>query len=607
MSDQSRNPISTCKTGKPFTFPPAYSPAQFLYGNQGPWPSAPDESKPCSVAPEVIAPPDVNELEYCFSENASPYIPCDEMCDWFKNLQLYYDTNAPDFVSNAIDYCATTLGKLPPGELKKVLLSAVVIKAMFEGYPDDKTWKGEFDEAFALLSDSSEGPYPALDDALFTNLIAHGLFSKLLCRPDKPDYDLFKGFQWDDTREYWKNDATHMRVVQTPNEGEYLAPAIVLLSRPKSPIDNYDFRVEAIALFGQAEGPGKTYNQQADIFSPADGNAWQLAKYFALQGVLVRINLIDHPMVHFPSDAINAITKTALPKSNLVLQLLLPHFRLSLPVNDAVLDGKHSLLSRTGSYPYGPYPAKGDEIRKVFPFYWAGSDSYAGTDAFWNGRKNAFPAYQFALEPRQIPSRYVDFLNAYHAPILTFTKKVVQCIPLAIVTGRDWADICAWADYVASWIPGFPDNKAINDPDTLAKALAMIIWNAAIVHSADHYLMHDLFEKKYPTPYVIRNEPPKSKEAGSDNRAMAEVADVFAARFCDLLFFMPHNTSLLIDSEYGFDKNNTDLMQAVKEFKDDLIKTAKDLKIKYPEFQIMLDSTAPKDIDHKCFGAGVQY
>lgn len=77
-------------------------------------------------------------------------------------------------------------------------------------------------------------PYPALDDKRFTELIAHGVLSKLLCKLDAPDEDLFKDFLLDAAREYWKCDASHMRAVRKPWDNEHLAPTIVLLARPRN-------------------------------------------------------------------------------------------------------------------------------------------------------------------------------------------------------------------------------------------------------------------------------------------------------------------------------------------------------------------------------------
>jgi hypothetical protein len=75
-----------------------------------------------------------------------------------------------------------------------------------------------------------------------------------------------------------------------------------------------------------------------------------------------RINLLDHVKVHFPNDTIDAITKSVLPKWHVVHQLLMPHFWLTLPVNNAVLEGPLTHQSRH-VVPWNPFAAKG----KGFP------------------------------------------------------------------------------------------------------------------------------------------------------------------------------------------------------------------------------------------------
>jgi hypothetical protein len=380
-------------------------------------------------------------------------------------------------------------------------------------------------------------------------------------------------------------------VVREPLAGEYVAPSVVIMSRPRNPAPGheYDFRVEAIHIYVQSI-PNGPYDSKLKLI-PGDGKAWQLAKYFALQGALVRVNLIDHPMVHFPFDAINAITKSVLPTGNVVLQLLLPHLLLSLPVDNRVLEGAHSLLNRTANFPYSPYPAKGDEIRKVFPFYWVGASTPS----------NAFPPYQFATVPRDIPSKYGTFLNGYYGPILNFTKLVVDCIP---DDGKDWEAIRFWADHVASWVPGFPDGQAIyKNKELLAQTCAAVIWNCAIVHTADHWLMHQIFEDRLPTPYILREPPvPACPGVDPDYRPAARlIRDVIPARLCDLMFFEPHGTTQLSDFKYQF-SNVPD--RVIDIFRKSLTAADQRLHERFPEFGISLYAVDPvKD----GFAAGVQF
>ena len=578
MSTQTGNSGSICKSGLPFQLPKGFKPEDFLYGENGPWPCQPGDDNACKVAPEVL-------LE-------GPHrIPKSDLEDWTEHLGNYYLKNSLRFVMSAIKYSADLLD-MPLGTAHKFVIAADIV-AWFATH---SRWD---------IGDRT-GQYPGLSDSTFTDMIAHGLLSKLMSELDSPDKSLFQDLINDEALEFWKCDLTHMRVVRKPLKGEYVAPSIVLLSRPRNPApgQEYDFRVEAISIFVQSQAGGP-YDHGA-LLKPGDGKAWQLAKYFALQGALVRINLIDHPMVHFPCDAINAITKSVLPKNNRVLQLLLPHLRLSLPVDNAVLEGKHSLLNRTANFPYSPYPAAGEEIRKVFPFYWWGSGTASDSAESWaSDRNNAFPPYRFRTEPRQIPSKYGSFLNAYHQPILHFATGVVASIP---DDGKNWEAISFWADHVASWIPGFPDGKTIyKNTDLLAKTCAIIIWNGAIVHTADHWLMHQMFEQKLPTPYILRDQPSMSPCPGVDpdyRPAVRLICDVIPARLCDEMFFQPHSTTLLNEFEYEF---ANELGPLIDMFRTEMTATDKQLHQQFPEFGISLFPNGKQNRLNDCFAAGVQF
>jgi hypothetical protein len=563
MATQAGDSDSVCKPGLPFQQPAGFAPGDFLYGANGPWPATPGNENACKVAPEVLM--------------TGPHcIPEPEVKEWRATLGNYYSgENFLKFSGDAIDY-ASHLLNIPIGVLRR----AEIMFDLGAWYESGEPW--DFGD--------QKGLYPALSDSTFAEMIAHGLLSKLMSRVDSSELASFPGVVNDETLEFWKCDLTQMKVVRSPNAGEFVAPTVVLMSRSRSPAagGEYDFRVEGIRIFAQSVRGGP-YDQMA-LLQPGDGKAWQLAKYFALQGALVRVNLIDHPMVHFPFDAINAITKSVLPKSNRVLQLLLPHLLLSLMVDNAVLEGKHSLLNRTASFPYSPYPAAGEEIRKVFPYYWFGSEPPG----------NSFPRYEFATEPRDIPSKYGSFINGYYEPILTFTKGVVASIP-----DSDWDAISFWADRVASWVPGFPNGQAIyKNGELLARTCAAIIWNGAIVHTADHWLMHDMFQREHPTPYILREPPLMAPTRGVDpdyRPAVMLIRDAIPARLCDEFFFLPHSTTRLSDFKYDF---SIDLGPVIAKFKQQMIAVDQQLHEQFPEFKISLYAA---DAVADAFAAGVQF
>ena len=73
------------------------------------------------------------------------------------------------------------------------------------------------------------------------------------------------------------------------------------------------------------------------VFDSRDGEAWELAKHFMMEGASNVVTLMTHPLLHFPYDSINAITKTALPKNHILHKLLIQHCRFTLPLENAVL------------------------------------------------------------------------------------------------------------------------------------------------------------------------------------------------------------------------------------------------------------------------------
>jgi hypothetical protein len=452
-----------------------YKDTEFLYPNNEPWPEQ-SFDYPYGQAPTVSN------------------IPPAEADDWQKNVGQYYVDNAVGSITHP-----TPFG----------------IKAA--------------DFARKCFAQNGLTGYGDVTDDLFTELLCEGLYSKYLSPIDPQDRTLF-GLQDEPGWEYLKSDQSCMMVVTKPWAGEYVAPGIALFRRPvpyqKPAFGSWkQYQLVAIAL-ARSDGKGGPFAYSRDlVFTQAThsaGTGWWLAKYFVLQGAIHRINLVDHIKVHFPGDCINAITKSVLPRWHLINQLLLPHFRLTLPVNNAVLEGQRSIINRDTWYPWSPVTARGDEIRKLIPLAWAGGDYY------WGQRNVSYLRYYWSNDPRSIPdpaapdsklptfigldtSLYGQFLLDYHGPVLDYARAVVAQLPQLGATpdddGIEWLEIRRWAHEVAALVPGFPDDEAIRDPDLLARVCATIIWNAAIVHSSDHATLHMMIDK-HPVPFILRINPP---------------------------------------------------------------------------------------------------
>ena len=203
--------------------------------------------------------------------------------------------------------------------------------------------------------------------------------------------------------------------------------------------------------------------------------------------------------------------------------------------------------------------------------------------------------------------------------MLSFARAIVGLLPQPAATpaqdGIEWLEIQRWAHEIAQLVPGFPDERAIRDPDMLAQVCATLIWNAAVVHSADHATLHMMIDK-HPVPFILRIKPPADQQryghhdhrrsrrparqglrgrrdprprdaaaedargkfgtcsAGSPGKGLDTLADDLVDSFdshqivhgsvplcwptdlvyckmADLLFYRPHNSSLLYDCGYA--------------------------------------------------------
>lgn len=502
----------------------------FLYGHEGPWPQ-PSRDHPFGQAPGIYQ------------------IPKAEWDDWSKYVGDYYLEKAAQFG----------------------------IKSAEIAVHDARETNSE---------------YADITDADFNVLVCEGLYSKFLSALDARDLKTFKDFITDTEHfNYMKSDYSCMRVVKETHPGEAVAASVALIRRPKN---DAGFNYEVVAMQLQKWNKKDNRFDFSEVFTKDDGEAWRIARYFLLEGAIQRINLIDHTEVHFPPDAINAITKTVLPRDNLVLKLLRPHMWLSMCVNNTVLEGQRSLINRNTWYPWSPFVAAGDEVRKLLPFGWYGSKYYSAAlspgdkskDAYFDEENSSYPAYSYDPVPPLIPSRYGEFLNAYFAPVRKFARGVVEQM-----SETDWKEVRFWANHIIVWIPGFPSGDDLLGPgkdgiapnkDLLADALAHFIWNASVRHSADHQTLHEMMDGRrdaagkvvkpaQPVPFILRVEPPMTKDykltaANMDTAGMhflekAEAfiehltektplcwpTDLLHAHWADLLFYMPHNSRKLME------------------------------------------------------------
>lgn len=387
----------------------------------------------------------------------------------------------------------------------------------------------------------------APSDEVFAALMTQSAYSKFLVEVDhgpdevalRPIIEAHAG------RTLRKIDFTAMNRID-PYEGMWVAGTLTLVG--KKPDDSWE--VLAIAVGDLALEPVAEQR-----------GAFDLAKLFVLQGAAYAMLFTEHPNLHFPFDAINAVTKTILPVDHVVHRALAPHLRFQLPLNNAVLLSPNSVITNFKPTLYAPFTANmRDGLLELFVAGYAGVPHHDG-----------YPTFSFEDTPKLVDSDYGAFGRAYYEKaFLPFATVIAQQVKdAAAIAGNDDADyIQSWAHFLAPMVPGFPTRETILQDDNLAKALARILYTLSVGHALDHQCFsYDVsVEQKY---LRLRLAPPASKtQKPVDVSGATSWMDRFRARLAHKIFFEPHVITKLLDVEYGF--TQPPMSEAVNAFKRSL-------------------------------------
>ncbi|MBA2403707.1 MAG: hypothetical protein H0V66_02965 [Bdellovibrionales bacterium] len=382
-----------------------------------------------------------------------------------------------------------------------------------------------------------------VSDIEFHNYITNSMMSKFITpQLDELDHEIFKDHM-QPGKDYFIVDLEPVRVI-SPFEGMHVSPTKTLLELK----DN-----KFIVLCSWIE-------RTNTVLDPADGEAWELAKFFVLQGGALCATMVVHPLQHFPMDSINAITKTALPKGHVLFKLLYAHLRFTLPLENAVLNFKSSLLHDDKWWKtYAPFPGPYDGIRDLL------AEGYRGIK-----NNDSYPPFSYPRRPPKIYSEYGTFLDAYYETIYSFVDDVVKTIPHEDIYVRNWAD------YINTWIPGFPAGKEIFQGKTLTEVVAYFIWDVTVGHTIDHHNYGEMDVQK--VPLRIRQAPPKKGTKINSYKTLQTTIDLMKYKLAKRLFFAPTVVTKLIDVKYDF--YDPELLARVEKFKWELRETEKKLNAK---------------------------
>lgn len=397
-----------------------------------------------------------------------------------------------------------------------------------------------------------------VSDAEFTQMITNSMLSKFVKNVfDQKDREIFGDRLNSD--HIWICDFEPVRVVK-PFDGIYVSATKTLLRKT-----NQDFSVIEIYV-----------DETKSFWKPGDGDGWELAKYFVLQGGALCSTLVVHPLLHFPMDAVNAITKTALPKDHILFQLLYPHLRFTLYLEKAVLTFKSSLLMAKWWMPYAPYPGPYEGLRDLLV------EGYNGID-----HNFSYPPFKFQFEPEYIEGKYGEFHQAYFPVFRKFAERI-----LVDLTETEFFYLSKWADYITTWVPGFPKGpELVRDRQLLISTVAYYLFDVSVGHTVDHYDYGNMNIRKI--PMRLRQAPPKNGEKITLSRKkLMTFWDFGKYEMARRLFFKESTKTRLIDSVYDFGRRNKDLQKVVVDFQNELRVVDKKLQADNAQFTPIDDIAA---------------
>ena len=316
-----------------------------------------------------------------------------------------------------------------------------------------------------------------------------------------------------------------------------------------------------------------------DVLVHPNDSAWGLAKIYALQGAAYHMLFVVHPALHFPMDSLNAVMKTSVPYTHPLFQIMLPHTSYSLALNNAVLESANSVVNENpqGTW-FDPLTGSAYNLKLLFSAGYTGS-----SEAKYS---NAYPRYDFMNIPMGFDSAYGQWLAAYYdRAFLPFATTVAEHIlkPPAADESTEHSDFLRgytqlWARYCHTFIYGFPHEDDVLEVETLARTIALFLWDTSLAHGADHASFGNQIpvEAKF---LRIRRKPPESKDDPPVEAGQIFTADDLArAELANVMFFAPATMEPNLNTTmYAF--LDPELQVAQDKFQADLLAVSEDTSL----------------------------
>ncbi|MEE2786680.1 MAG: hypothetical protein VX589_05020 [Myxococcota bacterium] len=272
-------------------------------------------------------------------------------------------------------------------------------------------------------------------------------------------------------------------------------------------------------------------------FSPKDGESWERARLFLLQGSSLALVGGVHASLHFPMDAVVAITRSMLAPSHPVSRVIEAHAYLQLPLNYGVRWSPRSYAHNSPREIYTAFPGPREDIFAGFMTYYEGIENHP-----------AYPAYRYPMSAPTVVGPYGELLRAYYRVILAFCERVASV--------SDPSSLGPWAEALNALIPGFPGACKIGKASTIARVLAGFVHSV----SAWHYLEHTLYSQLpvHHNPHRLRVAPPTGAEQPTEWWQRTRRTDLFRQEIARRMFYEGHTVRRILDVEYGFDEPDLD-------------------------------------------------
>lgn len=395
----------------------------------------------------------------------------------------------------------------------------------------------------AYLRGIFNGSLADIDDPEFMRLFENTMLAKFISHElDEKDRAIFKDFL-NNEDDFYILDFEIAKVV-VPFPKMYVSGTKCLLRKTSKGKYTY----EPIVIY---------IDKTKALIEPGDGDAWELAKYYVLQGAALGITLVVHSVLHFPLDAVNAITKSAVPKDHILFRLLSPHLRFTLPLENAVLNFKSTVINPVWWKTYSPHPGPAEGLRELLV------EGYRGIEG-----NASYKTYKYPMRPIPVHAYFGEFRDRYYEVFLNFVSKVLKDFD------REDEIIIQWAKYVSQNVPGFPNENEIMEGDNLVRAVAYYMWAVTVGHGADHetYATIDVRKK----PMRLRQAPPTKETKSMDRSKLNSFWDIGKYIMAQILFFKAWTVDYLIKIDYKFKHDHQSV--AADEFFAELKVLDKELK-----------------------------